>query len=164
MIGLSGEKFTFFNSLGTTKFPEVSDFLFLLTLSFWQTFQNKLNYAFTSNIREVIKFYNLGDKTFETDFRYFHDGHLNVTWRGGAHFLSLHNLSRKNCILTPCFGIFGLQNNRKTIGKIAYCSWKQYPFVLEQIVITRFGISDQFLYPVQEFMLKMTPWRTARPV
>ena len=29
--------------------------------------QNNLNYASTSNIREVIKFYNLGDKTFETD-------------------------------------------------------------------------------------------------
>ena len=26
------------------------------------------NYASTSNIREVIKFYNLDDKTFETDF------------------------------------------------------------------------------------------------
>ena len=26
-----------------------------------------MNYASTSNIREVIKFYNLGDKTFETD-------------------------------------------------------------------------------------------------
>ena len=30
-------------------------------------------------------------------------------------------------------------------------------FVLEQIVITRVGISDQFSYPVQEFMLKMIP-------
>ena len=28
-----------------------------------------MNYAFTSNIREVIKSYNLGDKTFETDFK-----------------------------------------------------------------------------------------------
>ena len=27
-----------------------------------------MNYASTSNIQEVIKFYNLGDKTFETDF------------------------------------------------------------------------------------------------
>ena len=27
-----------------------------------------MNYASTSNIREVIKFYNLGHKTFETDF------------------------------------------------------------------------------------------------
>ena len=29
-----------------------------------------MNYASTSNIREAIKFYNLGDKTFETDFSF----------------------------------------------------------------------------------------------
>ena len=29
-----------------------------------------MNYASTSNIGEVIKFYNLGDKTFETDFSF----------------------------------------------------------------------------------------------
>ena len=28
------------------------------------------------------------------------------------------------------------------------------PIVFEQIVVTHFGISDQFSYPVQEFMLK----------
>ena len=27
-----------------------------------------MNYASTSNIQEVIKFYNLGEKTFETEF------------------------------------------------------------------------------------------------
>ena len=55
-------------------------------------------------------------------------------------FKSLHNPFRKKiCILIPCFGIFRLQNNRKTIVKtIAYCSWKQQPFVLEQIVIKPF--------------------------
>ena len=37
-------------------------------LSFWKTFQNFLNYASTSNIQEDMKFYNLGDKSFETDF------------------------------------------------------------------------------------------------
>ena len=37
-------------------------------LSFWKTFQNILNYASTSNIQEDMKFYNLGDKSFETDF------------------------------------------------------------------------------------------------
>ena len=31
---------------------------------------NNLNYASTSNFREVIKFYNLGDETFETDFNF----------------------------------------------------------------------------------------------
>ena len=43
----------------------------------------------------------------------------------------------------PCFGIIRSQ-------KIP----KQYPIVLELIVITCFGISDQFSYPVKEFMLK----------
>ena len=40
----------------------------MLMLPFWETFQDNLSYASTSNIREVMKFYNLGDKTFETDF------------------------------------------------------------------------------------------------
>ena len=31
-----------------------------------------MNYASASNIREVIKFYNVGDKTFETDFSVIH--------------------------------------------------------------------------------------------
>ena len=34
VVGLLGEKFTFLNSLGTTKFPRVSDFLFILMLYF----------------------------------------------------------------------------------------------------------------------------------
>ena len=32
-------------------------------LSFLETFQNNLNYTSTLNIQEVIKFYNLGNKT-----------------------------------------------------------------------------------------------------
>ena len=32
------------------------------------TFQNNLNYASTLNIQELIKFYKLAYKTFETDF------------------------------------------------------------------------------------------------
>ena len=68
MVGLLGEKFTFSTPLGQPKFLGVSDLLFIIMLSFWSTFQNNLNYDSTSNIREVIKFYNLGDKTFETDF------------------------------------------------------------------------------------------------
>ena len=85
-------------------------------------------------------------------------GHLNVTWRGGAHFLkSLHNpFRKKNCILIPCFGIFRLENNRKIIGKtIAYCSWTNChnPFWnFWSIFIPRSGI------------YKMIPWKTARPV
>ena len=37
-------------------------------LSFWKTFQNILNYASASNIQEDMKFYNIGDRSFETDF------------------------------------------------------------------------------------------------
>ena len=69
MVGLLGESSIFSTPLGQLKFPEVSNFLCILMLSFWQTFQNNLGYASTSNIREFIKFYSLGDKTFETDFR-----------------------------------------------------------------------------------------------
>ena len=43
-------------------------FLFLLKLSYSYPFHNTLNYVSTANIEEVMKFYNLGDKTFETDF------------------------------------------------------------------------------------------------
>ena len=45
-------------------------FLFILKLSYSKPFQSILNYASTANIEEVTKFYNLGDKTFETEFSY----------------------------------------------------------------------------------------------
>ena len=37
-------------------------------LSFSNTLENNLSHAFTANIREVKKFYNLGDQVLETDF------------------------------------------------------------------------------------------------
>ena len=40
----------------------------MLKSSCSKPFHNTLNYASTANIEEVMKFYNLGDKTFETDF------------------------------------------------------------------------------------------------
>ena len=43
-------------------------FQFILKLSCSKPFHNTLNYASTTNTEEVMKFYNLGDKTFETDF------------------------------------------------------------------------------------------------
>ena len=42
--------------------------MFILKLSYSKPFHNTLNYASTANIEEVMKFYNQGDKTFETDF------------------------------------------------------------------------------------------------
>ena len=41
----------------------------MLKLSYSKHFHNNLDHASTANIEEVMKFYNLGDKTFETDFR-----------------------------------------------------------------------------------------------
>ena len=44
------------------------NFLFILQLSYSKPFHNILNYTSTANIEEVMKFCNLGDKTFEKDF------------------------------------------------------------------------------------------------
>ena len=64
---LLGEKFTLFNFLGTTKISRslkcsvyVND---ILLINFPEQFVS------TSDIRKVIKIYDLSDKTFETDFR-----------------------------------------------------------------------------------------------
>ena len=35
-----------------------------------------MNYASAANIREVMKFYDLGDQSFETDYRYFRNNWL----------------------------------------------------------------------------------------
>ena len=40
----------------------------MFKLSYSKPFHNTLNYASTANIEEVMRFYDLGDKTFETDF------------------------------------------------------------------------------------------------
>ena len=40
----------------------------MLMLSFSKSFHKNLNYASTANIEEVMKFFNPGYKTFETDF------------------------------------------------------------------------------------------------
>ena len=47
------------------RFSEFSVYIEVVLL---KTFHNTLNYASTASIEEVMKFYNLGDKTFETDF------------------------------------------------------------------------------------------------
>ena len=57
VVSLLAEKFFFFKSPGTTKIPR-SFKLFV----YINVVQNNLNYASTSNMREVIKFYNLGSK------------------------------------------------------------------------------------------------------
>ena len=70
VVGPLGEKFTFLNSLGTTKISRslrLSVYInVVLLISFPEQFN--LNYSSTANIEEGMKFYNLGHKTFETDF------------------------------------------------------------------------------------------------
>ena len=44
-----------------------------ITLFYSKPFHNTLNYASAANIEEVMKFFSLGDKTFETDFSFLHD-------------------------------------------------------------------------------------------
>ena len=58
----------FLSPLGSLKFQDFLSFLFTLKLSYSKCFHNNWNYASTANIEEVMKFYNLGDKTFEADF------------------------------------------------------------------------------------------------
>ena len=68
MVSLLGEKFIFSTPLGLPEFYEFVNFLFIFILCpSTKAFQNILNYASTSNNREVMKFYNLDNKSFETD-------------------------------------------------------------------------------------------------
>ena len=67
--GFLGKNLNFLSPLRSLKFSDFLGFLFILTLSYSsKPFHITLNYASTANIEEVMKFYNLGDKTFETDF------------------------------------------------------------------------------------------------
>ena len=60
----------FFVFLMIAEIHDFSSFQFILKLSYSKPFHNTLNYASAANIREVMKFYKLGDKTFETDFSF----------------------------------------------------------------------------------------------
>ena len=71
MVSLLGEKFLFLTPLGQPKFHEFLNFLPIFHIVLSKTFHNNLNYACTSNIRELIKFYNIGDESSETDLRFF---------------------------------------------------------------------------------------------
>ena len=67
-VGPLGKNLNFLSPLGSLNFYDFLSFLFILKLSYSKPFHNTLNYASTANIEEVMKFYNLGHKTFETDF------------------------------------------------------------------------------------------------
>ena len=71
-----GRKVHFFQiPLEQPKFQQFSNFLCIFMLFYSSTFQNNFNYTSALNIREVMKFYNLVDQNFETDFSLF-DSHI----------------------------------------------------------------------------------------
>ena len=67
-VGPLGKNLNFLSPLGSLKFYVFLSFLFILKLSYSKPIRKILNYASTANIEELTKFYNLCDKTFETDF------------------------------------------------------------------------------------------------
>ena len=67
-VGPLGKNLNFFVSFGISEILGFLSCLFILKLSHSKPFHNTLNYVSTANIEEVLKFYNLGDKAFETDF------------------------------------------------------------------------------------------------
>ena len=68
MAGLLGENFTFFNSLRTNKISRSLKLSVYINVVLLINFPEQFEFCFC--FKEVIKFYNLGDKTFETDFRH----------------------------------------------------------------------------------------------
>ena len=68
-VGTLGRNLHFFVSIGIPEilgFSELSVHTEIVLLKILP--YNTLNYASTANIEEVMKFYNLDHKTFETDF------------------------------------------------------------------------------------------------
>ena len=68
-VGPLGKNLNFFVSLGIAEFLGFSELSVCTEIVQLKPFHNTLNYASTANIEEVKKFYNLGHKTFETDFK-----------------------------------------------------------------------------------------------
>ena len=58
----------FLTLLGQQNFHEFLNFLCKFMLSFSKALENNWSHALTPNIREVMKFYNLGDQSLERDF------------------------------------------------------------------------------------------------
>ena len=69
-MGPSGKNLICLSFLGSLKFQDFLNFLFILKFPYSKPFRNNMDYASIANIEEVMKFYNLGDKTFEIDFSF----------------------------------------------------------------------------------------------
>ena len=66
-----------------------------------------MNYASTANIEEVMKFYSLGDKTFETDFNTLQEN-ISKFLNGGM---------KGKWVVDKLFIIRGIINHAKYLGK-----------------------------------------------
>ena len=68
VVGRLREKFTLSNSLGTTKISKSLILSVYINVVLLINFPEQFELCFYFKYLKVIKFYNLGDKTFETDF------------------------------------------------------------------------------------------------
>ena len=88
-VGPLGEKPSFFFSLGIAEFLGFSELSVYTEIVLLKTFPlHTLNYASTANIEEVMKFYNPGHKTFETDFNSYYTS-FQLTEDGQIQYLTL---------------------------------------------------------------------------
>ena len=78
------DNLTFFVSLGIAEISEILKLLLIFKLSFSKLFRKNLKYASTANIREIMQFYNLDDKSFETVFNLIQAGVFwnHIGWEG----------------------------------------------------------------------------------
>ena len=65
-----GEKPCLFVFLGITEISGFSELSVYTEVPYSKLFHNTLDYASIANIEEIMNFYDLGDKTFETDFSF----------------------------------------------------------------------------------------------
>ena len=84
-VGPLGENLTSFVSLGIAEILGFSE-LSIYSEVVLKPFYNTLNYASTANIEEVMKFYNQGGKTFETDFNFI-QGVSKCLLKCGEHYI-----------------------------------------------------------------------------
>ena len=68
-MGQVRENFICFVSLGVAEIFGFSELSIYAEVVLLKTLYSNLNYTSTANIEEVMKFYSVGNKTFETDFR-----------------------------------------------------------------------------------------------
>ena len=72
VVGLLGEKFTFFNSLETTKISRSHRLSLYINIVLLINFAEQFELCLYFKYSRSNKFYNLDEKTFETDFNYPH--------------------------------------------------------------------------------------------